>query len=127
MDKKTIDDDDDDTGNLEHDKELTGQLEAADNPVNETISRTDSIDTDAVETKARRQSQIKLPPLRQTSVQSQDTKKKKAEKKRKMSLASVVNMAQFRKIYMSRLIDQAAEKPSSPLPENPQPRVLGPS
>ena len=124
MDKTTVDDDDDEKGNADHEKDLTKQLETADNPANETISRTNSIDIDAVEAKARRQSQIKLPPLRQTSVQSQDTKRKKTEKKRKLSLASVVNMAQFRKIYMSRLIDQAAEKPPSPLPENPQPRVL---
>ena len=124
IDKQSVDDNDDDIGNAEHEKELDDQLETADNPVNETISSTNSIETDAVEAKARRQSVIKLPPLRQTSVQSQDTKKKKTEKKHKLSLASVVNMAQFRKIYMSRLMDQAVEKPPSPPPENAQPRVL---
>ena len=124
-DKQTVDDDDDDdTGKVKHEKELNEQLETADNPVNDIISSTYSIDTDAVDTKAGRQSQIKLPLLRQASVQSQDSKNKKTEKKRKLSLASVVNMAQFRKIYMSRLMDEAVEKPPSPLPEDPQPRVL---
>ena len=72
-----------------------------------------------METFERRRSRSRFPPLRQTRVYSQDSQKKRPVKKRKLSLATVVNMAQFRKIYVSRLMAQASDQPS-PVPESYQ-------
>ena len=109
--KKTAgDSDEDETGNAEATEELEAEVDAL---------NTEANCTEEMETRTRRQSHIKLPQLRQKIEESQDVKKKR---KHKLSLASVVNMAQFRKIYMSKLMDQATEK-QSPVPESPEPQI----